>query len=300
MENVKELVLQSIKSLEKSNISSADFSHPHYPVCIFYYGTRTAEYHPELLGDITSGWGGNADYIRFYTIADLDFKSVVDTRTGRELSIEEIQAQITDLLSMQNVFTDMSRLALYCMIDTTEVPGGDEFKKWYRMINRIHEVIGVSVLTMLMVILNESLQLSSSARSIKNALRDVYIDSEDCPAQTHLYDSVFVLSNRMKNGSFIKIDPRENEYANFNLFADIVLLSNTADPDYNNRRMRLYGSEKPAITAAYGFVQKPMAEIAMIALKIILQQLKQAMVSNNLDAETLMKALRIQNGHCAM
>lgn len=300
MENVKELVLQSIKSLKKTNISSADFSRPHYPVCIFYYGTRTAEYHPELLSDITSGWGGNADYILFYTVEDPGFNSVIDTKTGQKLSVEDIQTQITDLLSLQNVFADMSKLSLYCLVDTTEIRSGEEFVKWYRMINHISEIVGVSSLTMLMVILNESLQFNNTAKSIKNALRDAYNSSEIGTAERHLYDSVFVLGNRLKNGSFIKIDPRENEYANFNLFADIVLLSNTESADYNNRRMHLYGNEKPAITAAYGFVQKPMMEIAMIALRIILQQLKQTMVVQSLDVETLMKALKIQNGRCAL
>jgi len=75
-----------------------------------------------------------------------------------------------------------------------------------------------------------------------------------------------------------------------------VLLTNTRCDDDNRRRAHLYGSDKPALTAAYGFVQKPMAEIVMITLSIILNKLKELTANQSVDADGLMKALKIDKG----
>lgn len=297
MDMVKDLIGKSIGLLRDNSISSTNFSRPLYPACVFYFGERTALYHNELFIDITRGWGANADYIKFYKIADTDEKTIFGVSDGERLSVDDVRMQITDLLSSQNVFADMTRIALYCFIDTTEVKSPKEFSKWYMMINYIEELLGVSTLSMLTVILNASLQFTEAANAFTKKLCELYRDENIGGANTHLYDSVFVLGNRLKNGSFVKFDPEKSEYENYNLFADIVLLSNTRDNDYNTRRAQLYGSNKPAITAAYGYVQKPMAEIVMISLTIIVDKIKQLLPSQKLDADILMNALGISDGH---
>jgi hypothetical protein len=296
METVKELIQASIGLLRNNGISSTNFSRPYYPTCVVYFGKRSSEYHKELLEDILLGWGGNADYIKFYTIEDTDRRNLKDTLSGEYISVSDVRTQITDLLSSQNVFADMSRIALYCIVDTTDVATVEEFMKWYLMINFVEDTLGVSTLSMLMVILNESLQYTELAKGIKNRIRDAYLDESIEGVNHHLYDSVFAFGNRLKNGSFIKNDPSKGGHSNYNLFADIVLLTNTHCDDYYNRRSRLYGSDKPAFTAAYAFVQKPMAEIVMITLSIILNKLKELTVNQSVNAEGLMKALKIDNG----
>ncbi|GFH42508.1 hypothetical protein Hs30E_10590 [Lactococcus hodotermopsidis] len=296
METVKELIHGSVGLLGNNGIASAEFSRPHYPTCVVYFGERSSKYHRDLLEDITRGWGGNADYIKFYTVENVDSRNIKDALSGSDLTAFDVKTQITDLLSSQNVFTDMTRIALYCVVDTTDVKSAEEFGKWYSTINFVEDTIGVSTLSMLMVILNESLQMTALAKGIKNKIRDLYQDENVGGKNTHLYDSVFVFGNRLKNGSFIKIDPTESDYANFNLFADIVLLTNTRCPDYNDRRAHLYGSGKPALTAAYGFVQKPMAEIVMISLTIIMSKLKGLLATQTVDADMLTNALEINKG----
>lgn len=296
METVKELIHGSIGLLRNNGISSANFSRPYYPTCVVYLGGRSAGYHEELLENVLRGWGGNADYLKFYTIEDAEAGTIKDALSGKAVSVADLRAQITDLLSAQNVFADMARIALYCLIDTTEVASAAEFSKWYSMISFVKETLGVATLSMLMVILNESLQYTELAKGIKNQLRDAYLKESLGGQNHHLYDSVFILGNRLKNGSFIKIGSSENSYANGNLLADIVLLTNTRGGDYNRRREYLYGSDKPALTAAYGFVQKPIAEIVMITLDVILNKLKELTAAQAIDAEALMKALKIDKG----
>jgi hypothetical protein len=263
---------------------------------VVYFGKRSSAYHRELLEDMLRGWGGNADYIRFYTIESADAQTLKDTLSGKDVSVVEVKTQITDLLSADRVFADMTHIALYCLVDTTDIATAEEFMKWYSMIGFVEDTLGVSTLSMLMVILNESLQYTKLANGIKNQIRDAYLDPDLGGVNHHLYDSVFVFGNRLKNGSFIKVDPAESGYENYNLFADIVLLTNTRCDDYNNRKARLYGSDKPALTAAYGFVQKPMAEIVMITLGIILKKLKEQAGNQSVNADGLMKALKIDKG----
>lgn len=296
MNNIKELIHSSVGLMRNNGISSADFSRPHYPTCVVYFGERSCQYHRNFLEDITCGWGGNADFIKFYTIMDADHMEIKDVLNGNSITVSEVKTQITDLLSSQNVFAEMNRIALYCIIDTTDLKSADEFEKWYFTIKFVEETIGVPTLSMLMVVLNDSLQFTELAKGIKNRIRDLYIDSNVGGENFHLYDSVFIFGNRLKNGSFIKIDPTESDYANYNLFGDIVLLTNTHCEDYSIRRSRLYGSDKPALTAAYGFVQKPMSEIVMISLSIILNKLKEIIATQSVDADSLMRALQISRG----
>lgn len=299
METIQELIYNSVGLLRKNNISSANFLKPHYPTCVVYLGKHSSKYHHDLLEDITRGWGGNADYIKFYTIEDVNSMEIKDMLSGNNLTTVDVKTQITDLLSSQNVFADMTRIALYCIIDTTDVESAEEFERWYSTISFVENTIGVSTLSMLMVILNESLQLTTPAKNIKNKIRDIFQDENICEKNTHLYDSVFIFGNRLKNGSFIKIDPTESAFVNFNLFADVVLLTNTRCVDYNDRRAHLYGCDKPALTAAYGFVQKPMVEIVMVSLTIIMNKLKELITTQTIDADILTNALEINNGRSA-
>ena len=295
METVKDLIRDSVGLLRSNSLTSINFSKPHYPACVIYFGNRSAQFHGGLLENLLRGWGGGAEYIKFYTIENTENKKITDV-SGGELSETDVKTQITEMLAAQNVFSDMTRVALYCVIDTTEVTAPEIFKDWYCLINYLEGLIGVSTLSMLTVVLNESLQLTESAQGIKNRILDMYHDETLGGINSHLYDSVFIIGNRLKNGSFIKIFPSESDYANFNLFADLILLSNTRGEDYNTRRSRLYGNEKPAMTAAYGMVQKPMAEIVMIILGIILEKLKELAANQSVSQELLMEALGIDKG----
>lgn len=296
MENVEALIQNSVALLRNNGLTDVNFSKPHYPTCVVYFGERSSRYHRELHGDITRGWGGNTDYIRFYSLNHSDSREFTELLSGTPVTELEVKKQITEMLSAQNVFAEMNRIALYCLIDTTDLKTAEDFAKWYLALSVVEEIISVPTLSMLMVVLNESLQFEQIANEIKNKIRELYQENHAGGLNKHLYDSVFIFGNRLKNGSFVKHDPTDSTYKNYNLFADLILLTNTRSEDYTIRRSRLYGSNKPALTAAYGFVQKPMAEIVTITLTIILKKLKEMTNRQTIDAEQLMKALQIRNG----
>jgi len=301
METVKELIRYSTSLLNNNDMSSTGYSRPQYPTCIFYFGRRSQAFHSELIADITRGWGGNVDYVKFYGMDDPDSDAVSDMRTGSSLDVFAMREQLTEMLSAQMVYADMTHVALYCILDTTDISDMEVFRKWYRRIDRIREIFGgIYVRSMFMVVLNESLALTENARAIKKTIKELYEDENTGGANSHLYDSVFIFSNRQKNGAFIKLDPADPDYENYNLFADVILLSNTRDAEYNNRAAQLYGSNKPAMLTAYGYYQKPMSDIILISLNIIFNKIRDFMSSKAVTADVLSNALGTANGRFAV
>lgn len=296
MENLRELLHQAVGLLKNQDIMGRDFSRPYYPVCVLYFGKTAARYHPELLSDIRLGWGGGVEQMRFYVIKDVDTLDFKDPDLQNEISNQAFQEQLTLLLSQQNIFEDMSRLALYCIIDTTDLKSGEEFASWYLALERIKTVIGVPILSMLMVILNEGIEYTENAAKIKMKIGELYRNKDIGEVNSHIYDSVFIFANRLKNGAFIMLDPSDDAYIDYNLFGDTLLLTNSSDSDYQKRRARLYGRNKPALTAAYGHVQKPMYEIALITLRSITKRILELIDSQMITADLLAAALKISNG----
>jgi hypothetical protein len=293
MNTLEEFIRNSIDLLQNKDISSINFSRPFYPTCVFYFGNQSNLYHRELKEDIQQGWGRSTDFISFYSIEDADTLIITDMISGSIVTVDQIRKQITNTLTAQDVFENMTQLALYCIIDTTYISTEEEFRSWYFMYNHVKETLGVATLSMLMVILNESLQYTSLSQGVKKKILDFYLDPNVGGVNQHLYNAVFVFGNRLKNGAFVKVNPTESEYSNYNLFADVILLTNTRGEDYSLRKERLYGRDKPALTAAYGYVQKPMEEIVMITLGIVLKNLKSLIPKQSFNDETLRKALKI-------
>ncbi len=303
MKTVKELIHASTALLTNNGIGSSNYSKPKYPTCVVYFGKRSQLYHDELIGDVTRGWGGNTDYVKFYVIEDVESKVLKNVLSGEELSDEDVRAQITGLLSSQDVFSDMRYVSLYCVMDTTDIKDVSEFEKWYMSVQYLEKLIGVPTTSMLMLILNQSLNLAENAKLITKKLGELYASPELGRENTHIYDSVFILSNRLKDGSFKIYDPQMDgnasstlSYKNFNLLGNVILLSNTRDPDFDSRKHKLYGNDKPAVIASYRYLQKPMKEIVMIALSSILEKLKEMILTYNIDADILGKALNITSG----
>jgi hypothetical protein len=296
VEKLGELLHQAVGFLKNQDIRGRDFSRPYYPVCVLYFGKTAARYHPELLSDIRLGWGGGVEQMRFYVIKDMDTLGFKDPDLLNEISNQAFQEQLTLLLSQQNIFEDMSRLALYCIIDTTDLKSGEEFASWYLALERIKTIIGVPILSMLMVILNEGIEYTENAAQIKIKIAELYKNKDIGEVDSHIYDSVFIFGNRLKNGAFVMLDPSGDAYNDYNLFGDTVLLTNSSDSDHQKRRSRLYGNNKPALTAAYGHVQKPMYEIALITLKSITKRILEMIDSQLISVDVLAAALKINNG----
>ena len=298
MHSTNDLITRSVTLLKTTNISEKNFSRPHFPSCIAYFGKQSAAAHPAFYEDITRGWGGNSDFIVYFVADDPEAGSFTCPIDGDALTASQIQEQLQRQLTEKGIFADMSFVNLYCVLDTSDITDAAEFESWYRCVTRLEELLSCPTQTQLMIILDESIKKTALAASVKNRLCDLYESDTAGLAGRHMYDAVFIFSNKLRNGAFVDHDYARDTGADYNLFADMVLLTNSRGTDYSKRRTALYGSDRPAMSAAYGWVRKPMREIALITLSAMLKRLRTRLTQSAqpVTGESLAVALGIKNG----
>ena len=268
------LIVRSSEFLKDRSIKQHNFEKPMYPTCIFYLGENSAEYYTEMNNDLIRGWGEAAKHVRHYKVLQADnFFNSVYSMDGTPKDAERIQEDITQIMSASNVFGDMNYIHFYFIVNTNKI-NSTEFRNWYLCLRQIDEIISISKRTFFMTILNQSISNISESEGIRQTLLELYESSEFSECGTHIYDSVFLFSNRLKNGQFIKLGADTQEYTDYNLYADIVLLTNTRSSELNNRLLRLCSKQVPALTAAYSNLSKPVDDIVMITLKRCLIEIR--------------------------
>lgn len=298
--DIKEkLIKPACERLVSKDLHDYNFEKPMYPTCIFYLGKTSELYMQEMNNDLNRGWGDSASHIKHYRISDPEnvMESMTDFNNNK-ITVDVIRKEVTELMSMHDVFLDMNYICVYAILETTNINPND-FKKWYLFLYEIQKALPISMRTILMVILNQSLAYLDSSEKIRESLLELYDDSEIGGPKEHIYDSVFLFSNRLRNGGFINLNYDSEDYADYNLFADLILLTDTNSSNTSERIAKLYNKTVPAISASYAHLSKPTWEIAMITLKRCLSIIKEALGesrNNNIDRDIISKVLNISNG----
>lgn len=287
METVNDLVAAAIGDLRTHRSGGmADYSVPEYPACVFYYGKRSAGFHPDVLRGVRDGWGGSVEAIPFLGIDDpgqlhsalqesgTPFTDLCDGN-ATHLGVADLQGRVMNMMSQSGMFANMNQCSIYCVLDSTGL-SPEEFRKWYVAIEDIRTAFtGVSVNTMLMVLLNNDLG-TANASQITSELRALYDSDEVGSAGRHLYGSVLVYGNKSRRG-YTKLFAGFSEQAHNerDLLSDVMLLSNSHNDylDLATSGKVLYAPDRPAITAAFKYVDRPRRDIVAVALKIMLGRL---------------------------
>lgn len=290
-----ELILPACDLLKNKRIQEHNFEKPKYPTCIFYLGENSEKYYSEMQNDLVRGWGDSALYIRHIKIDTSD--NIADSMhdlQGNKISISMLKQQITDMMSNSNVFDDMNFVNVYCLLETSKM-NAEVFEKWYTFILEAQKHLLVTLRSTLMVIINQSLDQINLSNEIRERLLSLYNSNQYSSEKTHIYDAVYLFSNKLKNGQYIKLDTKSKEYIDYNLFADLILLTNTQNSETSRRIEKLYNKKIPAFTAAYSNLSKPIRDIVMITLKKCLNIVKTSIdnsdsngdISNDLISQIL-------------
>lgn len=276
----EDLIARSCEFLKDKSIKAHNFEKPMYPACIFYLSERSVTFYDEMNNDLIRGWGEAARHIRHFKVTRSDdfFGSVSDMENNMK-SVKALQSEITDMMSDANVFRDMNYIHMYFLLDTSAL-STEEFERWYACVREIVEQFTISKRTFLITILNQSLDNTDASVGIRQKLLELYVSDRYSESRTHLYDSVFLFSNRLKNGQFIKLSGDAQEYEDYNLFADIVLLTDTFNAQLSDRINKLCSKRVPAFTAAYSNLAKPIGDIVMITLKKCLMEIRRSIESH--------------------
>lgn len=299
---IDSLVKSASHKLDRVAIALQTFYNPNSPTCIFYFGDRSKLFHKELYGDVSRLWGESTNFVSFVSVSDNANPVFTDEVNNVELSDKDLQSLINkNAISGNEIFKNHSSFYVYCVLDTSDITDVEEFKKWYSVIEHFKEniFVGADITSMLMLILNEDFTHVKNTQNLRSTLaNDIYASSSFGQANSHLYDSVVCISNIMSGGQQVELDPSSENYTNFNLLADLIIVSNTRETASINESINsaLYRRSEPFVTVAYSYEEKPKDAIALHVLKSMIDAL--ADYSNRieqLDADSLAAAIGIKS-----
>ncbi|MCL1789514.1 MAG: hypothetical protein FWG33_04075 [Oscillospiraceae bacterium] len=271
------------------------YPNPNYPVCVFYFGTKSAVHHNAVSKKLTHGWGGAANQIPYYILEPDGLKNL----NGESHSAEMLGEDMTTLLSCSNIYVNPSGISLYCILDTDSVYServSESFEQWYSAIENIKTMMNTPLTAMLLIALNDEFNHQKKSVEIKQKLCQIYQKQN----KSHIYESVVIIGRRLRNGAYAG-------NASGDLLANVILLSNTIDDDIGNgeigirdgRRENLYKAGIPALTGSYSCSAKPVGDIAMITLKTITAKLSEMLreyQSEKADENRVSRILEVDKG----
>lgn len=295
-----DLIERAGELLVSKGIQDLNVGKPKYPTCVFYLGDKSASYMSEMNNDLTRGWGDAGTHVKHYKVCDANnMMESISNCEGISISLESLRHDVTELMMMQDVFADMNFISIYVIIETSNM-SAEIFEKWYHFVEEIQSALRISLRTALIVIVNQSLDHIESSEKIREKLLDIYNSKETGGEKTHLYDTVFLFGNRLRNGSFINLNSSSKEYEDYNLFADLILLTNTNTTENAQQLDKLYNRNTPALSAAYSHLSKPVWDITMITLKRCLNKIKASLDTKNLanldNKNIIEQILKLSNG----
>lgn len=306
MEKIEDLFKESANMLREYGFENNSYQRPYFPASVIYYGERSKLHHKEILRDISDGWGkDNAENIKFYCIQDTVDHTITDVLSNETVTAKDIMVQYRKLMESERLFVELSSISTYFIFDSSKVDNADQFEKWYREFEYFNSLFGgnVPMKSMLIILLDESFECLDKAHSFRIKLLDLFKSSDCGIADAHIYDSVFVLSNKRNRKGYESFDPTSSSYENNNLLGDLILLTNTNENDLSLRNSSIYGSGILARTVAHGYIEKPNVEIISVVLSVVFDKMKEILNSNEnkiLKSDELRLALGVDKQKSAI
>lgn len=301
MEEIKnllesELIVPAAKLLENNKIANRNYERPSSPVIVFYLGHNSFNYYEEMNKDLHRGWGILADNVRHIKVETPDdFENSFFNHKMEKYTVQQFQSLIDDSLD-SNVFGETDRIKVYCILNTKGMDV-EEFNKWYSSILSIRKLLpGIGMYSSLFLMLDQTFTGRENNVKILRSLLDIYKNNNE----KHDYSAVYLFSNRLNSGGKNEIDPLSPDYVEYNILADLILITNTNDNNSSIRVQNLYNSTVPAFTAAYSNIRKPNNDIVIVTLKRLLEEIRKSIVDSidviDIDGDSVVKnILHIEN-----
>lgn len=288
MEDLKELKLQLSDELEESFRRGIIKSMPRVPMIIIYTDTEALKAKREIDSILSHIWGDRKNGIVQIAMNEGGF---LDTDSAESMEAYMVQEMIDDMYASENWFRDMSRLCAVFVHATTSCGSAADFQKRFNYISQIEKYTTDGLMTTGIILLDESTKCRDTGREIRKYL-GALLEQNSNP-----YASMFLLSNRLSNGSLLA-GSRIKE--NYKLAGWIILLLNSVGKGYAPDLSLFYPINREYyLTAAFSEVNRPNEAICDIVLHTILiwidrQMRSQGNVQNrNLSIEDLYQKLGI-------
>ena len=167
----------------------------HYPMLITMNGQNAIEAKKIYDRSFRRMWPQTHENIIFIKNQISDTNHFVDFQTDSAISIEELQNSLDALRLKHGVFNSFLKLCVYNIIDTSTINSIDQFISQYNLISELQNVVGMSVQSLLIIILDDSTAKKDMVASIKQFL-----------STAELYNGNIVIANKSITGEMYNID----------------------------------------------------------------------------------------------
>ncbi len=288
MEDLKELKQFLSGELEESFRRGKINNMPRVPMVIIYTDEEAKKAKEEIDPVLLHIWGERKNSILQFAMTEGHFS---DIESGEILEDEVIQESIDDMYAMDQSFRDMSRFCAVFIQSTGDCTTVDEFRERFESIHAFEELGPEGLMTVAIVLLDESTRRKKAAVEIKAYLREL-LENESNP-----YASTIILSNRLSNGSLLAGNRIRENYI---MVGWIILLLNGVGSNYMPQWDMFFPMGREYyLTAAFAEVNRPNDKICDKVLHTILMWIDKQIgasekgQSRNLDNEDLYQRLDI-------
>ncbi len=264
------LIVTCAKEIEHKGVTIASANKSISPMVLVYAGEYSINNFELTRNVIDNNWRSNSKYIYHIgitadSLGNIEIKNLTDNTSVKcdqsasgKYFLDEI---FSSMLSSPIGTFSRNNIAKVNLI----VSANDKALETY-----IEKILGLET-SLNGLNLNKDLYLLitqggsfEDREATDNCIRSLY--KKELDKQLLEFKQIYVLSNRMKNGTILD---QYNKKTNFRLIADLLLLLDNDDNDYQLRESLRVDTNKFR-TVSYRYVGKPCREIVVVMLKTLL------------------------------
>ena len=264
------LIVTCAEEIEHKGLTIASGNKSISPMVLIYAGEYSIKNFELTRTIIDNNWRSNSKYIYHIGITTdsdgkINIKNLIDDRSvSSERSSESnyfLDEIFSSMLSSPIGTFNRNNIVKVNLITSAN----DENIEKY-----IDKIIGLKTTLNGLNLLKDLYLLITQGGSFEereatdNCIRNLY--KKEQSKELLEFKQIYVLSNRMKNGTILD---QYNKKSNFRLIADILLLLDNDDSDYQKRESLRIDTNKFR-TVSYRYVGKPCREIVVVMLKTLL------------------------------
>ena len=287
MKEIDNLIAQAEAALEEKGQGVNIVGNlPHYPMVILFNDSFDTNAVHTVFSKMARVWPQSSDRL-VKNIYSLRCGAVeyTDCDGGGKINEAEFLRSVADELEMTDAFITMQSLMLYNVIDTSRLDGVDAFGKHYEMMKGLKALVDCPCKTMLIVLLNDTMERRRVSGDIKKYLAKA----------EGIYDSTVIISTRKRSNSMCKVADL------YKIVSDILVISNgdgangTYDLEYKTRVGNLYNGGTYVLS--YIHHEKPVHNIAAQLLETVIDRANElAGKKDGLSGPELTKRLGMSDG----
>lgn len=288
MNKIEELIKAQQEILDNNEQAATRVGNAmHYPMIITMNGNNASSAYLNIQHNFKRIWQTNYKKIIFVKNIIDENVSFNDFENSECFDFSTLLKRIEELKSIDNedVFKELNKLCFYNIIDSSQLSSLDEFIKHYNLIDEFEEVAKTNILSLAIILLDESVDGCKLSKEIKEYLY-----------KNKKYNGRIILATQTKAGFMLDINGLFDPLSSVMILSNNDAYTSADDESYNERIHCLYTNDNSVLTVAHSVQKRPTKEILIqIADNIICECENFAKNSKPLDSSDLKKIFEIND-----